>query len=343
MPIAFHARLWCCALLTGLFIAPTPLTVSAQPTVVDAPSIDDDAPEWMKRLKIDPESPAAKKHAAQVKTRKDHERALRQLRFKYFSGSKSPAVRQEGILKLREYTDPALFPLMIQLFRREHAEVRLAVLDMFRDSQSEEGDAALAWVAVQDPEAGYRGAAMERLNERLSKDKAPRHQVKLVVYEGLRSGRDESMVAAARLARGVGLLEVIPWLINAQVTGQPLQQTVGAGATGTPDAALAWIMVGTQTAFISDLTPVVGPFAVAFDPQLSVINTGVILRVIDAAVVEYHTDIHTILTEWTTDEWGRPTKRLGYNIPAWREWYDKEFVPHLAARSEAQKQPSKGS
>lgn len=327
-------RSWCVAAALALPVvawAQTgPVHVSEENNVTSG----EDAPEWMRRLAIDPESPAAKKHADQVKTRKAAEKELRKLRFKHFRQTNSTPVRQEGLLKLREYTDPALFPLMIKLFEKDHPEVRLAVLDIFRDSQSDEGDTALAWVAVQDPESGMRSAAMERLNARLVKDKAPPLQIKLVVYEGLRSGKDTAMAAAAQLARGLNLVEVIPWLINAQVTGVPQGQVVGSGATGTPDAALAWIMVGTQTAFVSDLTPVVGPYAVAFDPQLSVVNTGVILRIIDAAVVAYHTDIHQILTDWTAEEMGQPMPPLGYNIPAWREWYKKEFVPHLTAKAE---------
>jgi len=305
-----------------------PVHVSGEDNVMSG----EDAPEWMKRLAIDPESDAAKRYAIQAKSRKAAEKSLRQLRFKYFGQTKSTPVRQEGILKLRDYQDPALFPLMIKLFEKEHPEVRLAVLDIFRDAQCTEGDTALAWVAVHDREPGIRSAAMERLDARLKKDAAPPREIKLVIYEGLRSRNDTTMVSAARLARGLDLLEVIPWLINAQVTGVPQQQTVGAGATGAPDGALAWIMVGTQTAFVSDLQPVVGPFAVAFDPQLSVVNSGVILRILDAAVVEYHTDIHFILEEWTSSEFGQSTKPLGYNIPAWREWYTKEFVPFIAAK-----------
>ncbi|MBS0196923.1 MAG: hypothetical protein JSR77_09205 [Planctomycetes bacterium] len=288
----------------------------------------------MKKLAIDPASPNAKRYADQQAKRKATEKELRRLRLKHFGGVRNTALRQEGLVKLREYTDPALFPLMVRLFQDEQADVRNTLLDIFRDAQSDEGDASLAWIAVHADDAEFRNSALERLHARLHTDKAPPAQVKLVIYEGLRSGKESAMASASKLAHGLNLLEVVPWLINAQVTQRPTTQNVATGSIGSTDSALAWILVGQQTAFVSDLTPVVGPYAVAFDPQLSTVTTGTILRVIDAAVVAYHVDIHNELVDWTTDEFGKTTKQLGYNVPAWRNWYQDEFVPELKRREQ---------
>jgi len=324
------------ALPAPLAFAQTRAPTTTVTTPDDTSISGDDAPEWMKKLGIDPTSPKAKLHAQQTKTRKAAEKELRKLRMKYFARSKHIPTRQEGLAKLREYTDPALFPAMIEIFKNEDPDVRLALLDQFRDAQSDEGDTALAWVAVQDDNEGIRSAAGERLHQRINKDKAPPEQVKLVIFEGLRTHKNSSMVAAAQLAQGINLVDVIPWLISAQVTGVPAQQAVGVN-TGSGNGALAWIMVGQQTAYVSDLIPVVGTNAVAFDPQLSVINTGVILRVLDAVVVEYHVDIHNILTDWSTREFGESTKDLGYDIPAWNKWYKEDFTPRLAQKTEEKK------
>lgn len=308
------------------------VTVSGDPEPVSG----DDAPEWMQRLAVSPDSPRAKAHAEQVKARKQAEKELRKIRMKHFGRIKAQSLRQEGLVKLHDYAKPELFPLLIDLFKDDGADVRLAVLDMFAQAKSVQGDTALAWVAVLDQHAEYRSAASERLATRLTKDGSAPDQIKYVIYEGMRSGKNESMVSAAKLAAGLNLIDVMPWLINAQVVGQPTQQVVGGGANGSGQGALAWIMVGQQTAFVSDLVPVVGPNAVAFDPQLSVVNTGVILRVLDAAVVTYHVDIHNALVDWSSREFGSSTNGLGYNIPAWREWYAKEFVPQQARKAAEQ-------
>ena len=254
-----------------------------------------------------------------------------------FRSIRQPAVRQEGLVKLRAYASPALFPLLIDIFAGEEPDVRTTLMNLFRDAKNDQGDAALAWMAVHDDRAESRAAATSQLLTRLTEDHASGDQVKFVIFEAMRSGRNETMLAGAQLASNLNLIDVMPWLISAQVVGQPTQHAVGSGASGSRDGALAWIMGGQQTAFVSDLIPVVGPNAVAFDPQLSVINTGVILRVIDAAVVTYHVDIHNALVDWSSREMGESTGGLGFNIPAWRTWYEQTFLPHMAEKARLRK------
>lgn len=291
---------------------------------------------WLERLRLDPSSPPAKAHAGQAKARREAEQTLRKLRLQHFGRIKAQAVRQEGLLKLRDYAAPAVFPLLITVFEKEDADVRLAILDMFASARSDEGDAALAWVATLDPREEFRQAAFERLAAGRTKGRPTSDRVKFVIFEGLRSGRPEAMTAAAQLASNLNLIDVMPWLINAQVTGQPVEQVASAGGNADRNDALAWIMVGQQTAFVSDLVPVVGPNAVAFDPKLSVVNTGVILRIIDAAVVTYHVDLHNELVKWSTRELGAATDGMGYDITAWRRWYAQEFLPKMADKAHAQ-------
>ena len=103
---------------------------------------------WLERLRLDPASPPAKAHADQAKVRREAEQALRKLRHQHFGRIKAQAVRQEGLLKLPAYAQPAVFPLLITVFEKEDADVRLAILDMFAAAGSDEGDCALAWVAT---------------------------------------------------------------------------------------------------------------------------------------------------------------------------------------------------
>jgi len=318
-------------LVTGLAFSLTPLCITSVAIG------QEEAPEWVKSLAIDPDSPSAKKYAQQQKVRVAAEKELRKIRATHFGQSRGVALRQEGILKLREFMDPALFPSMIKIFKREQMDVRLALLDHFLDHQSPEGDTSLAWLGVFDDDQELRAAATERLQKRIAKEGKAPETVTLVVYEGLRSGKKAAMSAAAKLAQNLSLIEAIPWLIAGQVQGQ----TTGAGtAGGESDGALAWIMVGTQTAFVSDLTPVVGPNAVAFDPQLSVVTEGTVLRVMDAVVVTYYLDLNNALIELTEKEWGQPTRQFGWDSPRWREWYRKEFLPFIAERKVAAAQPT---
>ncbi|CAG0951298.1 hypothetical protein PHYC_00217 [Phycisphaerales bacterium] len=317
-------------------------TTTSGPVQVSGPTETgaEDAAEWMKRLAIDANSPAAKRYAEQQKARLAAEKSLRKIRAKHFGTIKNVQIRQEGIVQLREFTEPSLFSSMIRLFEREGADVRTALLDHFQDSGTPEGEAALAWMGVFDKDVELRNDATKRVKKLVADHGGVPNPVKYVVFEGLRSQDTDVVTSAARLGAGIDMMDSIPWMIARLITGQPIQtpqtQSIGIGSRD-PDSALAWIMVGTQTAFVSDLTPVVGPSAVAFDPQLSVVNEGVILRVLDAVVVTYHVDIYNVLTDFTSRMYGQSTRGLGWNVPAWRQWYAKDFLPEMARRAEEQK------
>jgi hypothetical protein len=285
-----------------------------------------DAPEWLQKLAIDPESPEARKHAAQQRKRVAAEQQLRKVRFQHFGPIKKTEIRQEGIIKLREFDDPALYSSLIRIFEREALDVKSALLDQFAASESPEGDAALAWMGVFDADEQARALAGGHLRARREKLGETPLTAKLVVFEGLKASDQRAVASAAKFASAFDIIEAIPWLISGQVGGAP--RTTAAGINASEGSALAWIMVGTQTAYISDLQPVVGPSAVAFDPQLSVVNEGVILRVLDAVVVTYNVDIHNSLIDLTSRAWGQPTHQLGWNVPAWHKWYRETFVPY---------------
>jgi hypothetical protein len=293
-----------------------------------------DVPEWVKKLAIDPDSPAAKRYAEQQKVRREHEKELRRLRVKHFGPIRKEEIRQEGLLKLREYTDPALFPSLIEIFEREQLDVRTATLDIFEESRTKEGDTALTWVAIFDEKPEVRAAAVSRLRRRIQQEGETPDGVRQVCFEGIRSGKVPAMAASSRLAVELNILEAIPWLINAQLMGGPNNTGASFGNAGNRDGALAWILVGTQTAFVSDLTPVVAPGAATFDPQLSVVTEGVILRVFDAVVYTYNIDVHNALMQLGSRAMdGQNLAHLGWNTPAWKEWYFKEFLPYQAEKA----------
>jgi hypothetical protein len=292
-----------------------------------------DVPDWVKKLAIDPASPAAQKYAAQQKVRVANEKALRKIRATHFGTIKNQQIRQEGILQVREFNDPAVFPSLVELFKKEGPDVRTAIMEMFKDSRSPEGDTCLAWMAVFDDEAEIRLAAETRLKARIKEEGKVPDTIKYVLYEGIRTGKTGPMAASAHLINNLNILEAIPWLIAGQLQGGPASGVTGAGLGGNErNGALAWIVVGTQIAFVSDLTPVVGPSAVGFDPTLSVITEGVILRVLDAAVYSYNVDLNNNLVDMTSRLTGQSTRGLGWNLPAWQDWYAKDFPKQLAEK-----------
>ena len=285
----------------------------------------EDVPDWAKRMAADPESPAMRAYAAQQKQRLEVERELKKLRLKHFGSITNVEIRQAGISKLSEYTDPAIFPSLVEIFHDEKDDVRFAVLDHLADQRSEEADVCLAWIGVHDKSPELQAAATKRVATRVSETGGTvPSRIALVVYTALRSSNESVIAGGAQFAQGIGFTNAIPWLISAQlgrVQSEPDR-----------DGDLAWIVVGKQVAFVSDLTPVVAESAVAFDPQLSVVTEGVLLRVHDAVVITYRTEVHNALIGLSEHDWGRATRQLGWDQDAWREWYTKEYVPYRRER-----------
>jgi hypothetical protein len=147
-----------------------------------------------------------------------------------------------------------------------------------------------------------------------------------VIYEGLRRGSNKVKGRAAELAADLKLVELIPWLAAAQVSGRPASGG-SSGGTEDPDGSLAYIVVGTQQAFVADLEPVVSEGAVAFDPTLSTITEGTVLRVIDAVVYTYHVEVHRPLVRLASEAAGRDMADLGWDYRKWAQWYYKDYLP----------------
>lgn len=311
-----------------------PGTTEAKPTTDPGTTDTSGVPEWMVRLAPDVDSPAAKKYAAQQKTRRQIERDLKKIRAEYFRSTRNTEVRQIGITRLRAYTDPALYPLLWDLFKSEDRDVREAILNHFFDQKTDEGDAAIAWGAVFDSDPWYREAATTRSAARAKEVGSVSDRVKWAAAAGLRSRDEKTIAAAAGFARDLRMYDAIPEMINLQVgggggAGAGSGSTAGGMSFGDPGTSLAYIIVGKQQAFVSDLQPVVGDNAVAFDPTLSVVTEGVVLRVIDAVVITYRTEVNAALIALGNAGWdGRSTASLGWDQAKWREWYAGEFQPY---------------
>jgi hypothetical protein len=241
---------------------------------------------------------------------REHARQIRLIRREYLGGMRVERLRARGIEELCRLEDPAAFEPLIKELSREADDVRLAVLDHFT-RQGDEGQAALAWAAIHHEDASMRHEASRRLV-------APASQPVLrVLDQGLRSPVHEIANNAGTVAGAVHALETIPLLIFAQATADPVEN----------EGDLAWIAVGTQRAFVAAVEPVVGSGAGAFVVIPGVLQEGVILRVVDAVAVFYRTEVHRSLVAMTTEDWGRSTEYLAYDMRAWWRWYNDEYVP----------------
>lgn len=302
-----------------------------------------EAPKWVVQQIPNPDDPRVQEYAKRQKTRFQLEKELKKIRFEFIHNVKNKEIRAVGIHKIRQYTQPAIFESLLKLFEKEGEDVRRAVLEHLADQKNDEADATIAWAAIFGKDKDYRGEASAVLSRRMKDasksgdaEGGATFRIKSVVAAGLRSEDIDELTASAQLAQQLKLVEAIPMLINAQITGAQ----VGGGGGGD-DHSLAWIQIGTQQAFVSDLTPVVGDSAVAFDPTVSVITNGVFLRVIDAAVVTYRVDVHNALVGLSSAAWGKPTLKLGWDNRAWHKWYKDEFVPFLAAKALDEKSAEK--
>jgi hypothetical protein len=248
--------------------------------------------------------------AARARAR-EYEQQLRRIRREHFGPIKAPEIRLEGLTLLREFTDPAAFRPMIEVLADEKDDVQLAMLDHFAQ-QGDEGQAALAYTAIVREDDAIRNEALERMTN------DPAKPVLRVLDQALRSRKHEIANNAGLVAGRIGAIQTIPLLIFAQATSDPVPAETGD---------LAWIAIETQHTFVADLAPVVGDNAGAFQPVLGVVSEGTLLRVMDAVVVVYRTEVHASLVNLTTHDWGRSTAHLGYDMRAWWAWYNTEYVP----------------
>ncbi len=256
------------------------------------------------------------------------EREMRRLRFEFFRTGTPPAVREVGISRARRMAAPENYPVWEKVFGRDNIEVRRIALDELASMETQEADAVLAWAALRDRDERYRAVAEALLARRLQGSRETPVAIIDLLGRDLLSSRDERRISrAASLADNLNIAGLIPHLIAAQVSGQT------ATEQSSERGALAWILVGRQRAFVSDLTPVVADAAVAFDPTLSVITDGVMIRVFDAHVFTYRTEVHRSLTSLSSRLWGKSTSRLGYDQQAWADWYLDEFLPAMDAKA----------
>ncbi|MEN1704763.1 MAG: hypothetical protein AAGJ54_04530 [Planctomycetota bacterium] len=256
----------------------------------------------------------------------DVQRDVRRVFSQFFKRTKSEVSHRRGWEELEQFAaDDRVYPLLIELFRRQPTAVRNDLTRFFIDHAGVQAETVLAWIAVfETDDESHRDHAAAALTG-LVADGTPTMGAQRVLAVGLKSGEDGPIHRAAGLVQQFGLLRAVPLLAQAQA------QPRSSGGRDVRTGALAQIVVGTQQAFVADLTPVVAANAVGFQPTIGVISSGTVLRVIDATVFEFRTDVHQVLVDMTTAASGEPTGYLGYDAEAWHEWYARVLEPVLDA------------
>ncbi len=263
------------------------------------------------------------------KRRVEGERKLRVLWRNHFDNTKNAKIRAEGLAKLREFDDPALYPLLMTVFDRKDHEVRGAVLDLLAERRSYEADATLAWGAMFDKDEWFRDEAQKRLLSRVKTEggKVP-GAVSSVIASAFLTSDPHTHTRAGQLSQTLGLIEAIPAMISAQAG------TSASPSRSSSDGNLATIVIGRQVTFISDLTPVVGENAVGFDPQVSTLTEGVYINVNDAVVTWRNVALNSQLKAWASALTGKNVAHLDFDHNAWRRWYFDDLKPQMTRRSQ---------
>lgn len=239
-----------------------------------------------------------------------HDATFEALRSRSFSHVASGKARAAGLATLREATDPAGFGSMYGALRGQKEDVLVAMLDAFAKG-GDEGQYALACVAIQDDSAAVRAEATRRIR------RPPAASVLAALDDGLRSENHDWIDRAGILAGAVHAVEALPTLIFAQFAQAPKSDR----------GDRAWIAIGRTVSYVANVVPVVGDNAGAYQPVIGQLIEGVVMRVQDCAVTIYHGGVHDALVAMSTYDSGTDTSALGWDIRAWHRWFNEQYVP----------------
>lgn len=264
---------------------------------------------------VDPSILAPKDRAAS--SAQSYERSAEDFVRAKFGGRRGTS-RAECSALFGPWTDPASWNALWGALEGQKDEVLLGFLDHLA-GQGGLGQARLAWIAIRADEPAIRHEASRRILRPAC------DEVVATIELGLRDDRHLVVNQAGLLAGKVDAFAVIPALIFAQVSADEKKT----------DGDLAWIAIGTTTNYIANVVPVVGDRAGAFQPVLGTLRTGVLMRVQDAMVYTYRTDVHHSLLAMTTRDFGQSTADLGWDMKSWWTWFNNEYVPFKQAQAAA--------
>jgi len=140
----------------------------------------------------------------------------------------------------------------------------------------------------------------------------------------LAGNRELYVNRAASLASAHASTALIPSLITAQYA--PPRK---------PKGDEGWIAIGKSINYVSNQIPVTGDASGAFQPVVSTIFEGSVLRIMESVVEIHRTEVQLSLAKVIERETGLPAPAFGNDIDRWRRWYEREY-PALAAAHAAE-------
>jgi hypothetical protein len=265
---------------------------------------------------VDPDLAKAVALKARAAAYSPADRTLRAIARRHFGTQRVPEIRADGLRLLTMHADAgSLFAMPFSL-AREGDDVRQAVIAHLQDS-GPDGQAALAWTAIHHDDAAWRELATDAIR----RPAEPRVLAALQI--GLSASEHETVVRAGRLAGALDARLAIPHLIATQYSADAVRN----------EGDLGWIAIGTQRSYVANLIPVTGDGTGAFQPVPGIINEGFVMRVQDAVAIVYRTEIHRVLVDMTSAATGTDTADNGWSLGAWRDWYNREYLPRAQAEA----------
>lgn len=263
-----------------------------------------------------PQMPPFNDTKAYIISQNEYEKQIRGFRYKYLGNKKRESLRNQGFMELSKFNQPAAIVPLIKVLRKEKQDVQDWLFKHLNTAFDPDiSQSVMTWISIYDENPQFREKAMVSL-----KDKKANFESQWLIDYALRLPDDNLVTAGAIAAGQFNLAEAIPLLITSQ--GGNYSTRGGTGARGD----LAWIFVGNQRYYVSDLTPVVGDSAVAFDPTVNAINEGSLMVIEDALVEFRRFEVHDVLLNLIERDYGQRID-FGFDTGKWQNWYRNEYIP----------------
>jgi hypothetical protein len=266
---------------------------------------------------------------------------VRTVRHKHLNLRAAPQMRAQGLAQLQELTSMPQLVALVETLHGQGPDVDAWLIEHLSALNTPGAITALGYLAIDNDNASQRLHAADRLlsilntpikNEQGQEVDPPVPGQLISLMRNRIRGKDDLQAGnAARLASSLGLIELIPALIAGQLGGGG---TGGRGGSGGDGTAIAWIQIGTQRAYVADLTPIVSEGAVGFDPTPGVVTDGVVLAIGDAAVVTYRLEVYEALVSLSTQALGESTAHVKPGYGPWANWYRDVYRPHMLAKTD---------
>jgi len=249
-------------------------------------------------------------------SQRKYEKQIRKIRFQYLGHKKVPGTRAKGLAELEQFIQPAALEPLIEVLRNEDEDVRDWLFEhLTYDVEPDLSQVVRTWLSIYDEDEWVRGKALSSLGG------TPSYESMWLIDRALRVPNERVISSGALAAGQYKLIEAIPLLMATQGG-----DVIRSGGEDRGD--LAWIFVGTQQFYVSDLIPIVGDHSAGFSPVLTPLNEGTLL-VIQDAVVEFAQPrwvVHDTMLDLIELDYGKRVD-FGFDAQQWGNWYEQEYAP----------------